>query len=102
MRVPRPVGKGVMTAVDGDPADDLPLEAHRPRDGQHDPQRRRRREAAVGEQPVEADGHPQPPSPAKGTMTIASVTATRPASATVRGRPSASGNGSVPSYRAAS
>jgi hypothetical protein len=56
MRVAWPVGKGVMTTVDGDPADDLALEAHRPRDSQHDPLRRRRREAAVGEQPVEADG----------------------------------------------
>jgi hypothetical protein len=49
-----------MTAVDGDPADDLTLEAHRPGDGQHDPERRRRGEAAVGEQTVEADGHPKP------------------------------------------
>src|SRR5690348_17367926 len=60
MRVAGPVGKGVMTTVDGDPADDLTLEAHRPRDSQRDPQRRRRREAAVGEQPVEADGHSEP------------------------------------------
>src|SRR3954453_6106486 len=59
MRVARPVGKGVMTTGDGDLADDLTLEAHRPRDSQHAPQRRRRREAAVGEQPVEADGHPK-------------------------------------------
>ena len=65
MRVTRPVGKGVMTAVDGDPADDLALEAHRPRDSQRDPQRRRRSEAAVGEQPVEADGHAQAPSPGR-------------------------------------
>src|SRR5580692_7605992 len=60
MRVAWPVGKRVMTAMDRDPADDVALEAHRPRDGQHDPQGRRRNEAAVSEQPVEADGHPEP------------------------------------------
>jgi hypothetical protein len=60
MRVARPVGKCVMATVDGDPADDITLEAHRARDSQRDPQGWRRREAAVGEQPVEADGHPKP------------------------------------------
>jgi hypothetical protein len=60
MRVPGPVGEGVVTAVDGDPADDLTLEAHRPRDRQRDPQRRDRGEAAVSQQPVEAHRHPQP------------------------------------------
>ena len=60
MRVARPVGERMMTPVDRDPADDVALEAHRPRDGQRDPQRGRRGEAAVGEQAVEADGHPEP------------------------------------------
>jgi hypothetical protein len=84
MRVAWPVGKGVMTTVDGDPADDFTLEAHRPRDSQHDPQRRRRREAAVGEQPVESDDDRERNRRPQGTRDRA------------RGAP-ASGNGSVPS-----
>ena len=60
MRVARLVGKGVMTTVDGDPADDLTLEAHRPRDRQRDAQRRDRREAAMSQQAVEAHRHPEP------------------------------------------
>ena len=40
MRVTGPVGEGVVAAVDGDPADDVALEAHRPRDRERDPQRR--------------------------------------------------------------
>src|SRR5207248_10047284 len=50
MRVTGPVGEGVVAAVDGDPADDLTLEAHRPRDRQRDAQRRDRGEAAMSQQ----------------------------------------------------
>ena len=57
MRVARPVGKGVMTTVDRDPADDLTLEAHRPRDRQRDAQRRDRGEAAMSQQAVKAHRH---------------------------------------------
>jgi hypothetical protein len=32
MRVTGPVGEGVVAAVDGDPADDVTLETHRPGD----------------------------------------------------------------------
>ncbi len=60
MRVTGPVGEGVVTAVDGDPAAHLALEAHRPRDRQHGPQRRDRGEAAVRQQPVNPHGHPEP------------------------------------------
>jgi hypothetical protein len=60
MRVAGPVGEGVVAAVDGDPADDLALEAHRPRDRQRDAQRRDRGEAAMSQQAVKAHGHPEP------------------------------------------
>jgi hypothetical protein len=60
MRVTGPVGEGVVAAVDGDPADDLTLEAHRPRDRQHHPQRRDRGEAAMRQQAVKAHRHPEP------------------------------------------
>jgi hypothetical protein len=60
VRVTGPVGEGVVAAVDGDPADDLTLEAHRSRDRKRDPQRRDRGEAAVRQQPVKAHGHPEP------------------------------------------
>jgi hypothetical protein len=40
MRVTGPIGEGVVAAVDGDPADDLTLEAHRSRYRQRGPQRR--------------------------------------------------------------
>jgi hypothetical protein len=66
MRVTRPVGEGVVTAVDGDPADDLALEAHRPRDRQRDPQRRDRGEAAMSQQTVKANRHPQPGDEVEG------------------------------------
>jgi hypothetical protein len=58
MRIARPVGKGVMTAVDGDPPDDVTLEAHRPRDRQRDPQRRDRGEAAMSQQAMKAHRYP--------------------------------------------
>jgi hypothetical protein len=60
MRVTRPVGERMVAAVDGDPADHLALEAHRPRDRQRHPQRAAPGEGPVGEQPVEPDGHSQP------------------------------------------
>jgi hypothetical protein len=60
MRVTGPVGEGVVAAVDGDPPDDLPLEAHRPRDRQRDAQRRDRGEAAMSQQTMEAHRDPEP------------------------------------------
>src|SRR5580698_4777687 len=55
-----PAREGVMAAVHGDPADDRALEAHRPRERERDTQGRGRGEAAVGQQPVEADGDAEP------------------------------------------
>ena len=60
MRVTGSVGEGMVTAVDGDPADNLTLEAHRPRDSERGPQRRGRGEAAVRQQPVETHAHAEP------------------------------------------
>jgi len=66
MRVTGLVGEGVVAAVDGDPADDLTLKAHRSRDRQRDPQRRDRGEAAMSQQAVEAHRHPQPGNHVEG------------------------------------
>jgi len=44
MRVTGPVAEGVVTPVDGDPADHITLEGHRPRDSERYAQR-----AACGE-----------------------------------------------------
>ena len=59
VRVAGPVGEGVVAAVDGDPADDVALETHRPGDRERDPQRAGRRERTVREQPVEPHADPQ-------------------------------------------
>jgi hypothetical protein len=49
------VGERVVLAVIGDPRDDGPLDRRGSEDGEHGPHDRPRLEAAVREQPVEAD-----------------------------------------------
>jgi hypothetical protein len=48
------VGEGVVLAVVGDPGDDPSLDGHRAQNGDDRPERARRLEGAVGEQPVVA------------------------------------------------
>ena len=50
----------MVLAVGGDPLDHRPLDRHRAEHGQQRPHRARGLEAAVGEQPVEADGDAEP------------------------------------------
>lgn len=55
VRIPRPVGEGVVAAVRGDPADDVTLETHRPGHRERDAHGTDGPVAAVGETTVEAD-----------------------------------------------
>ncbi len=56
VRIARLVGEGVVLAMVGDPADDRPLDRGRAEDREGRAQRTGRREAAVREQAMEADG----------------------------------------------
>jgi hypothetical protein len=55
-----PVGERMMPPVGRDPVDDRTLEAHRSGEREPGTQRRCGGEAAVGQQPVEADSHAEP------------------------------------------
>ena len=60
VRVAGAVRERVVLAMRGDPFDHRPLHRGRPQHRQHRPDRARRLEAAMREQPVEADRHAQP------------------------------------------
>ena len=60
VRVSGPVGARVVLAVVGDPLGERPLHRHAPENGPRGTEWRARLEALVGEEPVEADGDPQP------------------------------------------
>ena len=60
VRVTLAVGVLVMTAVQRHPRDDRALARHGTEDGEHRLHCGRRRESAVGEQPVITHGHPEP------------------------------------------
>jgi hypothetical protein len=66
MRVTGPASKGVVAAVDGDPANNIAFEAHRPGDRERDPQRAGRRERPVRQEPVEPHRDPQAGKHAEG------------------------------------